>query len=144
MQSFFMQTTNTLIRLCGCAGWSAYSLDAHVRSHVFWRCGSNEDWYLITVKLVCKTCEWISLNCLFFNIKYTCKNSELTRTDSFTPTEIYRTFLRNRKCCISFLLQSKGFVKRKSAFEHAQNARIYMVLYVRSLIRVFALHWNRL
>ena len=31
MQSFFMRTTKTLIRLRGCAGWIESSLDAHVR-----------------------------------------------------------------------------------------------------------------
>ena len=33
-----MRTANTLIRLRGCAGWSEYSLGAHVRRYVFLRC----------------------------------------------------------------------------------------------------------
>ena len=35
MQSFFMRTTKTLIRLGGCAGWSESPLGAHVRRYGF-------------------------------------------------------------------------------------------------------------
>ena len=35
-------------------------------------------------------------------------------------------------------------VKGKSAFEHAQNVRIYIILHMRSLIEAFALRWNTL
>ena len=33
-------------------------------------------------------------------------------------------------------------VKLKSAFEHAQNVRIHVILHMRSLIRAFGLHLN--
>ena len=34
MQSFFMRSTKTLIRLCRCAGWFESSLGAHVRRYI--------------------------------------------------------------------------------------------------------------
>ena len=40
VQSFFMRTTMTLIRLRGCAGWSESSLGAHARRYVFSCCDS--------------------------------------------------------------------------------------------------------
>ena len=43
MQTFFMLTTKTLIRLRGCAGWSESSLGAYVRRYVFGHYGSV--WY---------------------------------------------------------------------------------------------------
>ena len=41
MQSFFVLTTKTLIRLRGRAGWSVSSFGACVRRYGFSRCGSN-------------------------------------------------------------------------------------------------------
>ena len=35
-----------------------------------------------------------------------------------------------------------GYVTQKSAFEHAQNVRIHIILHMCSLIRAFDLHWN--
>ena len=40
MQSFFMQTKKTLIRLHSCAGGFQSSLGAHVRRYIFSCCGS--------------------------------------------------------------------------------------------------------
>ena len=53
MQSFFMRTTKTLIRLCGCAGWFESSLGAYVRRYVFWRCGASlyDCFYFISMQV---------------------------------------------------------------------------------------------
>ena len=40
MQTFFMWTAKTLIRLCVCAGWFEFLLDARVSWYIFLRCGS--------------------------------------------------------------------------------------------------------
>ena len=45
VQSFFLRTTKTLIRLRGWAGWLESSLGAHVRRGVFWRFDSYRWWH---------------------------------------------------------------------------------------------------
>ena len=52
VHSFFVQTRKTLIRLCGCAGWSESSTGAYVWRHIFWHQGYKTFSMLNSAQLV--------------------------------------------------------------------------------------------
>ena len=82
-----------LISLRECAGWSESSLDAHIRSYVFWRCGSDETHGNISLA---NSREWTRLQFLLRSksiaptpiLEHTCMANKRTSTENQNKTTI--------------------------------------------------------